>query len=343
MRTGSHELRLLLVGNPEPTHVGGHLLDAAHELGITTAVCDINEAWTGPGILRRLSWWLRDRKPPRFRSFNRFVQEQCRQFRPSCLLVTGLAPLARHTLEIAGALGPYRVNYLTDDPWNPSHRCKWFLDSLPAFDAIYSPRRANLDDLKKAGGRHIHYLPFAYAPKAHFPAAPLAANERRLLESDVLFVGTADHDRLPFIEALLSAGLRVALYGMYWDKHITTRESSRGLVGPELLRKAIACAGVCLCLVRRANRDGHVMRSFEAPASRSAMLVEDTQEHRELFGENGEAVIYFKSISEMVFGAKRICADEPLRQRLAENAFHAITSRPNTYQDRLADILRAVP
>ena len=55
-----------------------------------------------------------------------------------------------------------------------------------------------------------------------------------------------------------------------------------------------------LCLVRRANRDGQVMRSYEAAAIGSCMLVEDTPEHRELFGPDGEAVVYFETIDDML-------------------------------------------
>ena len=52
-------------------------------------------------------------------------------------------------------------------------------------------------------------------------------------------------------------------------------------------------AKVNLCLVRRAKRDGHVMRSFEIAAVGGCMLAQDTDEHREIFGPEGEAVRLF--------------------------------------------------
>jgi hypothetical protein len=48
------------------------------------------------------------------------------------------------------------------------------------------------------------------------------------------------------------------------------------------------------CPVRRASRDGHIMRSFEIAAVGGCMLAQDIDEHREIFGSEGEAVVYFR-------------------------------------------------
>jgi hypothetical protein len=95
-------------------------------------------------------------------------------------------------------------------------------------------------------------------------------------------------------------GLDVALFGGYWDRYSKTRSYWRGLAGQDAIRFASAAARICLCLVRRANRDGHTMCSFEAAAIGGCILVEETADHRELFGPNDHAVRYFKTIPEMV-------------------------------------------
>src|SRR5690606_33955463 len=96
---------------------------------------------------------------------------------------------------------------------------------------------------------------------------------------------------------------------------------------------------VALCLVRRANRDGHVMRSFEIPAIGACMLTEDTQEHREIFGEEGNAVVYFRSCDEMIEKLDWLLNHVSERQRLAKTAHELIVNGHHAYKDRLVSML----
>jgi hypothetical protein len=142
---------LLLVGNPDPIHVGAHLLHAAEEIGVETVMCNMSEAYLGPLWKNRVNWWLRGRLPTRLREFSAKVLEMCRDVRPACLLATGIAPLEEAALKEIGKLHVLRVNYLTDDPWNPAHHAPWFLRAAPQYDYVFSPRRANLGDLRRLG------------------------------------------------------------------------------------------------------------------------------------------------------------------------------------------------
>jgi spore maturation protein CgeB len=81
------------------------------------------------------------------------------------------------------------------------------------------------------------------------------------------------------------------------------------------------------------------MRTFEVPRVGGCMLVEDTEEHRALFGPNDHAVRYFQTTDELVGSAKQLIADGNLRQRLAAAAHRLIVRGPHTYKDRLASIL----
>lgn len=97
---------------------------------------------------------------------------------------------------------------------------------------------------------------------------------------------------------------------------------------------------VSLILVRRANRDGSAMRSFEIPACGACCVVEDTEEHREMFGPDGEAVLYFRTPEELVRRVKEAFGNPELRAKLRANAHRAITGKPNTYVDRLKTMLQ---
>jgi spore maturation protein CgeB len=91
--------------------------------------------------------------------------------------------------------------------------------------------------------------------------------------------------------------------------------------------------------VRRANRDEHVMRTFELPAMGACMLTEDTTDHREIFGEDGEAVSYFHTPDEMVDKLRWLLTHDDERRRLADAARRVITRGHHTYRDRLEAML----
>lgn len=331
--------RLLIVGNPEPIHVGAHFRCAAREQGLSVELCDSNNAFTAPWPIAKFNWRLRGHRPSWLGKFSRQVVEVCRRFQPRWMLTTGINPIETQALTAIGELGVERLNFLTDDPWNPAHKAPWFMEALPYYDRVFSPRRANVKDLRNLGCQDVGYLPFAYAPELHFSEPPATAVEQKRFAADVVFAGGGDLDRVHYLIALIRAGFKVALYGGFWDRYPETKAYGRGHADPQTLRKAIGGAKVTLCLVRKANRDGHSMRTFEVPAIGACMLVEDTEEHREIFGEQGESVTYFASIEEMIEKTKYLLRGDAERQRLAMRARDLIISGANTYQDRLKRII----
>ena len=69
------------------------------------------------------------------------------------------------------------------------------------------------------------------------------------------------------------------------------------------------------------------------------MLTEDTAEHREIFGPEGESVLYFLSELEMVAKARWLLDRPDERHRLAQAAHAKIRGGEYTYQDRLRQIV----
>jgi hypothetical protein len=333
------EQRLLIVGNPEEVHVGAHFLEGAGSLPLTARLADVREAFRGPKLVNRMNWWLRGRRPTRLRSFSQKVAELCAAWQPRWLIATGIAPLDEAALNQIGNMRVRRLNYLTDDPWNCVHRAPWFLDALPHYDRVFSTRRANLDDLRRHGCPAVSFLPFAYAPRLHFPEPSHNGAASGPSAADVLFAGGADPDRVPYLAACIRAGFRVRLHGGYWDRYPETRGCAGGHLAADQLRAAMRRSRVALCLVRRANRDGHVMRSFEVPAIGTCMLTEDTVEHREILGPDGENVVYFRTIDEMVDRLRWLLAHDAERVRLAGAAHCLIVSGKHTYRDRLEAML----
>jgi spore maturation protein CgeB len=331
---------ILIVGNPGEVHVGRHLLQAAQEAGIQATLCDTTAAYAGSKVQRTYSWRLRGHRPANLAAFSGQVVTACRDHKPAWIIATGLAPVDAESLRAIGDLGIRRVNFLTDDPWNRAHYAPWFMEAVTEYDAVFTPRRANVEDLRALGCRQVTYLPFAYAPDIHFSDPPVTTNERLRYDADVVFVGGADRDRVEWITPLISAGFRVALYGGYWERHSQTRTAARGMADAATVRKAIGGGATTLCLVRRANRDGHSMRSFEVPAIGACMLVEDTPEHREIFGHSRTAVDYVKTPEDAVQRVRVLLGDRCERDRLTRSAHALIASGHHTWSDRLKTMLK---
>lgn len=333
--------RLLIVGNPDSVHVGSHFQRAAAAMQIETRVCDPREAYNAPAWRQKTDWWIRGHRPSRLLQFSGRVLQTVRSFAPDAVLTTGIAPVDAETLETIGELGSLRLNFLTDDPWNPAHRAPWFLDALPAYDHVFTPRQANVADLEAAGIRGVSILPFAYAPDVHYPeTAP--APDAETYEADVMVAGGGDRDRVEMLAPLIRAGYRVALYGGYWERFRETRGAARGVVDAPGLRHATAAAKICLGLVRRANRDGHCMRTYEVPAMGGCLVAEDTPDHRGLFGADGDAVAYFADADDALDKIAALVRRPDLRQTLAQRAHAIVTTGAHTYADRLCRIFQTV-
>jgi spore maturation protein CgeB len=329
---------LLIVGNPSGTHIGNSLVHACDELKIPCSLSDTTRAYAAPWLLRQISWRLRGRRPPRLSAFSRSVADQRDEVNADVVITTGCAPVLAQDLDRMRHTGAIVMNFSSDDPWSPSHRSRWFGAALAHYDVVFTPRRANEPQLRRLLGEGVAYLPFAYDPRWAYPET-IPSSERERLDADVLFVGGADRDRVPYVQALASAGITVATLGGYWNRYRKVRQWHRGHATPAEVRQATRSAKVALCLVRRANRDGHVMRTFEIAATGACMLVEDTEEHRSILGPPGEAVTYFSTIDGMVAAAQRLLADEAARARLADAVRQRVTSEPNTYTDRLRTML----
>jgi spore maturation protein CgeB len=225
--------------------------------------------------------------------------------------------------------------FCSDDPFNKTHRADWHLAALPAYSVVFTPRRANMADLRALGCADVRYLPFGYDETLFGPPAGEWAPQ----DLDVLFVGGADQDRVEFMGEILRSGLRIGLVGGYWDRFSETQAYALGFKTPRELCAITAAAKVNLCLVRRANRDGHVMRSFEIPAAGGCMLAEDTDEHRELFGADGDCVMFFRNAKDAAERAAFLIASPTERARLAAALRARVACSRNTYGARLVTML----
>jgi spore maturation protein CgeB len=329
--------RVAIVGSTGGSHIGGSFVRACEELGLPVELYDSNGGWRIGTLRHRIFWHVFGKRPVKLDVFSEDVVRHCSRFKPDVLITTGSAPLSAAAVTECRARGIRCVNFSTDDPFYAGMRMRWFLEALPHYDIVFTPRRSNIEDLRRHGVLRVEYLPFGYDPTLFFK--PETVNETDA--SDLFFAGTADEGRLPFVAAAVEAGFDVRLRGQYWDRYKQTRKVALGHAEIPTLRAEIAACRVALCVVRHENRDGHSMRSFEVPAVGACMVLEDTAEHREMFGEEAERVVYFSSPQEMVGKTRELLAQAETRQRLRESAHAHILQGNNTYTNRLRVMLEA--
>lgn len=331
--------KILIVGNSQNFHVGSHFLRACHENQIEASIVDTRGADSRSYLLQKVSWHFLDRRPGSILNFSKSIENLLSKGKVDFLLATGLAPILASDLRAIQNSGCKTINYLTDDPFNPSHYSRWFLDALKQYSFVFSARRANIDDLKNLGCKQVYYLPFAFDPSSH-RVMPGANDIEKTV--DVLFAGGADSDRVPYIRALVAGGFKVALYGGYWNQFSDLKRFWHGHADLDTLCRVTPAAKMVLCLVRKANRDGQSMRSFEVPAMGGCPLMEDTPEHRELFGQDKQSALYFNNIKEMVCAAEWLVKHPSERDRIAANAHRTIINGNHTYSNRLREMLEVV-
>jgi spore maturation protein CgeB len=323
---------LLIVGNAGGTNVGQSFQRAAHALGISHQLLDQTAATRGNRILQALSWRVLQRRPWRLGTFSAAVLSAVQSLRPPILLSTGHAPINAQTLHKIRALGTICVNYSTDDPFNAAMRSRFFTRALSGYQVIFTPRQNNVEDLR-AHVDQVHWLPFGFDPSLFFPEC-LDAAQLACLHEPVLFVGGGDQDRARYLTPLASAGLGLAVFGSEFERYAQIRACLRGRLDPDELRQRTIAASICVILIRKANRDQHVMRSLEAAACGGCLLVEDTAEHRLLLSDGAH---YFSSPTDLVVQARRLLDNPSLRAKLRQRALEVTAAA--RYQDRLAELL----
>jgi hypothetical protein len=336
-------MRVLLVGDMTFYHIGAFFRRALQTLGQPHLAVDqslyADIGW--PALVRRVSFRLMGGWRLGYWRFNRDILAAARDLGPEMVLVSGSSAVAGSTLrELKEQTGAVLVNYATDDPFKKVGSGRCVAANIPIYDLYACTKRAIMGDVRAAGCRHVAFVPFGYEPSLHFPDTFGSPEELQKFSCDVAFVGSGDSDRYPYFRALVHAipDLRLHLYAGYWDRDPALAPYARGFALGRDYRLAMRGAKIAPCLVRRANRDGHVMRSFEVPACGAFMLAERTAEHEEFFRE-GEEVGFFSSPTELVDKVRYYLKRDDERQRMAEAAYRKVTSANHTYADRLQQML----
>ena len=278
-----------------------------------------------------------------YQQLNRALVEQAAAFAPDIILIGKGRWFTPEALEAARKVsGATLVNWATDDPFNRADNSRELVKSIPLYDLYVCTKKEIMSDVKGAGCANVAYVRFGYKPEVHFPEASSTDEERERFGCDVMFVGGCDGHRTAYFEALIRAmpDVKLRLYGNYWERVRALRPYARGFAVARDFRLAVGGAKIAVNLVRRANRDDHVMRTFEIPACGGFMLAERSATHDELFSEDNEAA-FFDSPAEFSSKVAGYLGRDEDRARIAAAGYRKITFGRHTYGDRLAEIIQA--
>jgi spore maturation protein CgeB len=293
-------------------------------------------------LAHRLAFHLLHRRPITQWKLNRMLLDAATSYEPEVVLVVKGTYVTSDTLKkIRERTRARLINFATDDPFNAAVSNNFIRNAIPEYDLYACTKKAIMSDVRRAGCGAACFVGFGYKPEIHFPECPATEHEARRFGCDVVFIGGADADRIPWFEPLSrQPGLRLALYGGFWERHPSLGRKAHGEVYGREYRLALCSAKIAIGMVRKANRDGHAMRTFEIPACGAFMLAERTEEHQELFKEDVHAA-FFGSPEELRDKISFYLAHDSERERIARAGYWHVRSNPNTYADRLLELFNA--
>lgn len=123
------------------------------------------------------------------------------------LVITG-AYLHPDALVLLKRAGVRTALLLTESPYEDGHQ----MGVAPAVDVVFTNERTSVSRLRFVNP-NVYYLPPAFDPAKHSPTPPAA--EPRVLQHDVVFVGTGFAERLELLAEVDWTGIDLGLYGTY--------------------------------------------------------------------------------------------------------------------------------
>ncbi|MEH2163382.1 MAG: glycosyltransferase [Nostoc sp.] len=265
---------------------------------------------------------------------NNKLLEKANQFQPDLTLV--ISPRLVHPDSIL-ALQQYGLVFVfyTDNPIDAhhTHTNSWVQGGFPLWDAAFIWSQELVKRLKDNGVKKAIFHPFCSDVEYHLPQRQINP------VYDVAFIGNwdASRKREQYLKAI--ANYRLGLWGSnYWNTHC--QESSlkglcQGMCSYLEIPQFLGSAKMGLNILRPQNEEGHNIRTFEIPITKTLMLSERSQVLLNLFAEDKEAV-YFSSPDELRQKVEYLTQNLTLIESIAEAGYKKALA--NTIADRVTEI-----
>lgn len=274
-----------------------------------------------------------------YNSINQELKEKIEEFQPDILWVFKGMEVLPSTLHFAKHQKVKLVNYNPDNPFIFTGRGSGnqnVKDSIKLFDFYITYSTEIFEQLKKEIGKEKSYLlPFGYELPEELDLKELPEEILR-----VCFIGNPDKERAKFIREMLSAGIKIDLFGHHWNKYlahpnVSIMEAAYGMAFWEKLRSY----RVQLNLLRIHNLTSHNMRTFEIPGAGGIQLAPKTKDHSSFFKEGNE-IFLFNSVSGAIEKVKLLLQLEGKEARkIRTKAMNKCLNGGYSYQNKAEEIL----
>jgi spore maturation protein CgeB len=204
-----------------------------------------------------------------------------------------------------------------------------------------------VDALKRAGARHVSYLPMAADPVLHRPLR-LTAAEQDEYSADVSFVGAGYANRRTLLPRWLSKDWSFKLWGNEWegaDGLTSVLQRGCARIDTETCIKIFNATSVNLNLHSCAGdgldpeADFVNPRTFELAACGAFQLVDERSLLPDLFA--ADEMIRFTAATEVPSFIRTWLDDGPGRRAIAEAARRRVLAQ-HTYEHRMRELLATI-
>ncbi|MDF0666442.1 MAG: glycosyltransferase [Nitrospira sp.] len=203
------------------------------------------------------------------------------------------------------------------------------------------------ESLKRAGARHVSYLPMAAEPNLHRPIVLTAADQDEY-GADVSFVGAGYANRRTVLPRWLSNDWSFKLWGNEWEgaegfTSVLQRGGDR--IDTETCIKVFNATSINLNLH---SYDGDGLdpeadfvnpRTFELAACGAFQLVDERSLMPDLFA--ADELVRFAAVAEVPLLIRAWLDDVPGRRAIAEAARRRVFAQ-HTYQHRMKELLTTI-
>lgn len=266
----------------------------------------------GGSLAYKIAYKLR--RPLEFNSVNKRLTTEIQRLNPNIIFFEKCLALHPKTYALSKALGIVNVAIFEDDVCL-KHNSSIYLDhSFKYFDYVFTTKEKNVGEELQMRGANKSFVVDPSFCDTVFPLLD-RSNELTRFKYDVSFIGTFESERAAYMLSLMQSGIPVHIWGNGWEK----MRHPMLLIHPALYEKdyraIISNSKINLCFLRKKNRDSITSRSIEIPASGGFMLAEDTERHRDIFGN--DSVAYFTSKDELLAQVQHFLKNEEQREKMA--------------------------
>lgn len=261
---------------------------------------------------------------PGLRRLNRDLLRFCESAKPSIIWVDKSVWIWPSTLTAFRRAGIFLAHYLSDALYPTPIGLWWSFHllrrSLPLYHLNFTTNSDDVAALRRRGEVAVELTHLAFDHE-RFTSARLSADDAQSWAAPMIFIGHHEPRTERYVQALLTAGVPVKVYGSSWQRHAPAiARQWPAAVGASLSDtdyvKAIKGARIALCCVSEWNYNQTAARSYEIPACGTFLLAMRTPQHLDSYREGTEAE-FFDSPEELVTKAKHYLANDDERAAIA--------------------------